>query len=47
MNLNLTDDNFCLEDQYSNERKLNQMDLQITFKDFYNKGGKFVIVDIS
>lgn len=46
MNLNLTDDNFSLEDQYSNERKLNQMDLQITFKDFYNKGGKFVIVDM-
>ena len=47
MNLQLNDENFFIEDQNSNEKKLNQMDLQLVFQEFATeKNGKFVIVDM-
>ena len=46
MNLHLTDDNFRVEDQYSNDRKLNLFDLKLQFQDFAELGGKFVIIDM-
>ena len=46
MDLHLTDDNFRVEDQYSNDRKLNLFDLKLQFQDFAELGGKFVIIDM-
>lgn len=47
MNLHLTDSNFFVEEQETNQRKLNLMDLKLTFKEFSEKlKGKFVIVDM-
>lgn len=47
MNLNFNDDNLFIEDQASNDRKLNHMDLQLTFQDFaFNHNGKFIIIDM-
>lgn len=47
MNLNFNDDNFFIEDQASKDRKLNHMDLQLSFQDFaLNHNGKFIIVDM-
>jgi len=47
MNLNFNDNNFFIEDQASNDRKLNHMDLQLVFQDFaFNYNGKFIIVDM-
>ena len=47
MNLHLNDDNFFVEEQEVNQRKLNLMDLKLTFKEFSEElKGKFVIVDM-
>lgn len=47
MNLHLTDKNFFVEEQEVNQRKLNLMDLKLTFKEFSEDiKGKFVIVDM-
>ena len=47
MNLHLNDDNFFVEEQEVNQRKLNLTDLKLTFKEFSeNIKGKFVIVDM-
>ena len=47
MNLHLTDKNFFVEEQDVNQRKLNLMDLKLTFKEFSEDiKGKFVIVDM-
>lgn len=47
MNLHLNDNNFYVEEQEINQRKLNLMDLKLTFKEFSEDiKGKFVIVDM-
>lgn len=47
MNLHLNDDNFFVEEQEVNQRKLNLMDLKLTFKEFSEElKDKFVVVDM-
>ena len=47
MNLHLNDKNFFVEEQEVNQRKLNLMDLKLTFKEFSEDiKGKFVIIDM-
>ena len=47
MSLNLNDNNFFVEEQEVNQRKLNLMDLKLTFKEFSEIiKGRFVIVDM-
>lgn len=47
MNLHLNDDNFLGEEQEVNQRKLNLMDLKLTFKEFSEElKDKFVVVDM-
>lgn len=47
MNLTLNDNNFFVEEQEVNHRKLNLLDLELTFKEFsQEKNGRFVIIDM-
>ncbi|MDD4831520.1 MAG: AAA family ATPase [Bacilli bacterium] len=47
MKCEFDDNNFFFKEQEANERKLNMMDLQLTFQDFANEyNGKFVIIDM-
>lgn len=47
MCLQLTDNNFRFEEQETNQRKLNLMDLNLKFNDFSTElNGKFVIIDM-